>query len=160
NVTYTPTWLEGLTASLRVGQSGSNQSQEVYEPPYLHYNFIRGGNNGQLYTNELDPANPSQWGNAPDNARIRPVLGRSSSYQGTLTLNYSKTLGKHGFSVLAGGERSESNNENMEIYWNNQFIANISEFWAFDLGALTFRSRNKGEGIKQSFFGQFRYNFD
>lgn len=160
SLTYQPKFLKGLNAKLQVSQGGGNSSSTQYEPPYKLFNFLRVGNNSSIYINQPDPVTPSIDAVSVANSKVMPGLGRDNSYQGFFTLQYGKTLGLHTFDAIVGGEQTESDSENLSVYWRNQLIPEADDWWAFDPNTLTRQNRDIFQSTKRSFFGRFSYDFN
>lgn len=149
-------FLKGLTARFQVSQAGNSADGSEYRPAYPVYDFAKFGNNSLLYS---DSAIGTLVVNDGGNARLDRNINKGRSYQGFLTLQYARNLGRHNFSVLVGGEQSASHNENLESLWMTQTIPGFDDFWAFDQNA-TVRNPTITETTKRSYFGRFSYNFD
>jgi TonB-linked SusC/RagA family outer membrane protein len=169
SLSYEPQFLKGLTARLQFSQGGSNANSRVYVPPYNLYNFARMGNNNELFstnpTLSTDPDNalvqvPFSRIRRASDATLTPGLSEDNGYQGFFTLQYAKTLGLHSFSVLVGGEQSESDNESLSVNWQNQLIPGGQEFWAFDANRFTRGQVVRSQQTKRSFFGRFSYDIN
>jgi len=163
SLSYQPEFIKGLTARLQLSQGGNNANSRSYRPPYDLYNFVRMGNNGELFSNELQQqpiGDPTFAATTVQNARVNPTLSEANSYQGFFTLQYGRTFGLHSLDLTVGGEQSESNNESLGFFWNNQLIPGGEEWWAFDSNTLTRGNILRGEGSKRSFFGRFSYDID
>ncbi|WP_345954297.1 SusC/RagA family TonB-linked outer membrane protein [Mucilaginibacter sp. PAMB04168] len=160
NLTYQPTYLKGFTARFQISQGSGSTNSRQYRPPYLTYNFARMGNNQALFSNQLTATNPTFQNVDIGNQRVTPGLSETNSYQGFLTLQYGRTFGKHTFDILAGGEQTESNSENLSVNFSNQLIPNAEEYWAFDASTLRVQSIGRTQSVKRSYFGRFSYNFD
>ncbi|WP_448698360.1 SusC/RagA family TonB-linked outer membrane protein [Mucilaginibacter sp. AW1-3] len=154
-LTYTPKPIPGLTMRFQMAQNGTSGHSTTYTAPYKQYDFVKTGNNNALYTETLLSTGD---GVSAANARYEPAQNYANRYQADITVNYSKSVGKHSITALVGGEQSQSSSENLDIYFQNQIIPNQTESWAFD-PALTFKSNAKSESIKQSFFGRLSYDF-
>ncbi|MDF2191516.1 TonB-dependent receptor [Paraflavitalea sp. CAU 1676] len=150
--------LKGLTARLQFSQAGNGTDRDDYRPNYKIYNFIRGGNNGALYTDTLTPTGAEINVVQGTNQFLRRKLGNANSYQATFTLQYQRTFGQHSINVIAGGEQSESNAENLAVEWLGQEIPNVDEFWAFGQSPVV-RDKDISESSKRSFFSRLSYNF-
>ncbi len=159
SLTYTPRFLKGLTAKFQISQGGTAGDGDSYRPPYLVYNFLRTGNNSLLFTNELDPLVPTTEAVSQQNSQLRPSLNKSNSYQGFLTLGYAKTIGKHDFNIMVGGEQSESSSQDLSVYWRSQLLPGLDDWWAFDPNTITRHSRSIVESVKRSFFGRANYTY-
>jgi TonB-linked SusC/RagA family outer membrane protein len=166
SLTYQPVALKGFTARVQFSQTGSNTDGSQYRPNYRVYNFKRMGNNSQLYSTVPDTnVNTGRTyidAVAPGNIIVSPSLGKSSSYQGFVTLQYARTFGKHSVSALAGGEQTVSNAENLGVRWANQLLTGIDDYWAFDQSSLLLgpNGRSINQSKKRSFFGRASYHFD
>ncbi|MVN92657.1 SusC/RagA family TonB-linked outer membrane protein [Mucilaginibacter aquatilis] len=163
SLTYQPSFFKGFTAKFQISQASTGNNSRQYKPPYKTYNFKTFGNNNLLYTDQLtDPATQNPvFENVSDlNERVTPSLSESNSYQGFLTLQYGRTFGKHTIGVLAGGEQSQSNQENLAINYLNQIIPGGEDYWAFDANTLTRKDISRYESSKRSFFGRVSYDFD
>lgn len=156
SLTYTPKVVPGLAVRFQIGQTGTWGGSEKYTAPYQLYNFKMTGSNLLFYTDTLQSVTN---GLAPTSARINPALNRSASYQANITVNYARSFGKHSISALVGGEQSQSHSDGINVYWNDQQVANITDFWAFDQSSLTNGGRSISESIKQSFFGRLSYDY-
>jgi TonB-linked SusC/RagA family outer membrane protein len=160
NLTYQPVFAKGLTARFQISQGSNATNSRLYRPPYNTYNFLRTGNNLALYTNQPDPITPTFAAGSLANSRVAPGISETNSYQAFVTLQYGKTFGKHTFDLLAGGEQTESNAENVSIFYSNQLIPGGEEYWAFDATTLTRNNISRSQAVKRSYFGRFNYNFD
>ncbi len=164
SLTYQPEALQGFTARLQVSQTTNNTEGSTYRPNYRVHTFKRFGNNNQLYSNVLD-TNATTGRTyldavAPSNVLLEPSLSKSGSYQGFLTLQYARTFGRHSMSIIAGGEQTISNGQNLGVRWTNQLIPGIDDYWAFDQSVLTLAGRGINQAKKRSFFSRASYNFD
>ncbi len=157
NLSYAPKFINGLKASLRIGQSGSNSSSETYEPGYKQYEFVRTGSLGQFLG---DSVIAIRDGKAQKDARLAPGMSRGSRWQGSFQVDYTKSINKHNISAMVGGEKSKTYSEGLDIYWNGQTVAGVPEYWSFDQTQVTFKGRPKSDGLKQSFFSRVSYSYD
>lgn len=164
SLSYQPVFLKGFTARFQVSQGSNAANSRQYQPPYATYNFIRTGNNQELFTNQ--PLVNSSTGLSTFEARtalgasVTPSVSELNSYQGFVTLQYAKKIEKHAFDLLVGGEQSESNGETVSVRYTNQLIPKGEEYWAFDATTLTRQNFAKTAASKRSFFGRFNYDFD
>ena len=163
SLTYQPTFLKGFTARVQVSQASGSGKNTQYVPPYQTYNFVRQGNNQQLFTDQF--INTSSTSNVfnvvtPQNASITPRVSENNSYQGFITLQYAKIIAKHSFDLLVGGEQSEGNLQNLGVRYTNQLIPEIDQYWAFDATTLARQDFTRNAVSKRSFFGRFNYDFD
>jgi TonB-linked SusC/RagA family outer membrane protein len=154
---YKAKFLPGLTARAQFGKNNRNGNSNQYIPPYTVYNFVGRGQNKALFTNEvLSTTTASGLGNS----QLAPSSGTNSSYQAIVSLAYDKTIGKHSFNVMVAGDQSEGSTEELSVYWTNQILPNIDEYWAFDQSSFTFKSRTINETVKRSYISRFGYDFD
>ncbi|WP_207492332.1 SusC/RagA family TonB-linked outer membrane protein [Aridibaculum aurantiacum] len=161
SLTYQPTgFLKGFTARVQFSQTAGNTNSAEYRPNYRVYNFQRMGNNNQLYSNKLDTVRPYFDAVAPANVHYTPRLGENTGYQGFLTLQYDKTLGKHIFGAIVGAEQTVSRSEDMGVRWINQQLVGIDDYWAFDQSVISITNRGISESRKRSGFARMNYNFD
>ncbi len=166
SLSYEPTFLKGLTARLQISQSSGSSKSTQYIPPYRLYNFVRSGNNNQLFTDQLVPvtsANPNAFFSEPTSATaasITPGISELNNYQGFFTLQYGKTFGKHYTNLLVGAEQSEGNSSASAVRYTNQLIPGIDQYWAFDASTLARQDFSRSTTSKRSFFGRFDYDFD
>lgn len=160
SLTYQPEFLKGLTARFQVSQGSGSANSRQYQEPFKAYNFVRRGQNQQLFTNELLPENPFIEVVTTRDARVAPTLSETNSYQGFLTVQYANTFGKHSVDAMVGGEQSEANAESLGVSWTNQLIPGGEDWWAFDNNTLTRGNIFRTESAKRSFFGRFNYDFN
>lgn len=161
SLTYQPKFLKGLTAKVQVSQRGGNTTGTEYQPPYKLYNFERIGNNNAFYAAQLvNTEEPFDWGRTENSATVANTLSRSNGWQGFATLSYANTFGRHSIDVVAGGEQTVSDDEDLGVRWDNQLLPGFQDYWAFDLTRMQLRGRTIGESTKRSFFGRLGYDFD
>jgi len=163
SLTYQPTYLKGFTAKLQISQASGSSKNTQYIPPYRLGNFIRSGNNSQLFTDQLVNTSSTSGYFEPTSATaatITPGVSENNSYQGFLTLQYAKTIAKHSFNLLVGGEQSEGNSQTSTVRYSNQLIPNIDQYWAFDATTLTRQDFSRTAVSKRSGFGRFSYDYD
>ncbi|SDC01997.1 SusC/RagA family TonB-linked outer membrane protein [Pedobacter soli] len=162
-LTYEPTFLKGLTAKFQISQASGSTKSTQYVPPYRLYNYVRSGNNQQLFTDQLVNTSATSFYFEPTSAasaNITPGVSENNSYQGFLTLQYTKSFAKHSVSLLVGGEQSEGNSQESSVRYTNQLIPDIDQYWAFDATTLARQSFARTAVSKRSFFGRFSYDFD
>lgn len=158
--------LKGLTAKFQASQQGANTRNETYTPPFTVYNFARKGNNLLLYSDSLpiDPATgrPSSASETAiyggDKSRLAMGQNENSNYRVVFTVQYQKKIGDHDFSIMAGGEQSESRSKGLSYYYQKQQVPDNPFFWAFDQTPITERPSATQSG-KRSYFGRFSYNY-
>lgn len=154
---YSPAFIKGLTASLRFGKNNRSGSSGQYVPPYTTYNFRMTGQNGLLYTNE-STATITAVGLA--NTLLLKGNDTGSSYQAIGSLSYGRQFGKHSVSALAAFDQSENDSESLSVYWRNQVLPNVKEYWGFDQSTFTMQENTFGEAVQRSFISRFNYDFD
>jgi TonB-linked SusC/RagA family outer membrane protein len=163
SLTYQPTFLKGFTAKFQISQASGASRSTQYIPPYRLYNYARTGNNNELFTDQLITTSSTSSYFEPTNATgatITPGISDNNSYQGFLTLQYGKTIAKHSFDLMVGGEQSENNSQTSSVRYSNQLIPGIDQYWAFDASTLARQSFARTDNSKRSFFGRFNYDFD
>lgn len=162
-LSYEPTFLKGFTAKFQISQSSGSAKSTQYIPPYRLFNYVRTGNNNELFTNQLVNTSATSFFVEPTSASaasITPGVSENNSYQGFLTLQYAKTFGKHSTSLLLGGEQSEGNSQTSAVRYTNQLIPGIDQYWAFDAATLTRQDFSRNATSKRSGFGRFNYDFN
>lgn len=155
SLNYAPKALKGFNARIQVSHSGTSSSGQEYLPAYDLYEFVRRGNNNQLYTNTVDKVFRMEG----NKTRIAPSLGKGNSYQGNVVVQYANSFGQHNMNLMIGAEQSASNSEGLSAFWTNQQLLNLDEYWAFDASTFTNNSRTIEEAVKRSFFGRFNYDY-
>lgn len=161
SLTYEPTFLKGLSIKGQVSQSSGSSKNTQYVPPFTLYNFVKRGNNQELFTNQLPTATAATFQpTTATSANFTPGLSDNNSYQFFLTLQYNKTIAKHSFSVLAGAEQSESNSQNSAVRYTNQLIPGVDQYFAFDVNTLVASNLDRTAVSKRSGFARFSYDFD
>ncbi len=154
---YKPEFLAGLVARVQYSRSNRGGSDNQYIPPYTVYNFKRSGQNSLLFTNEVLSTTTAV---GVSNTQLSTSSSTGSSYQGILSLNYGKTIVKHTFDIMAAADQSESLTEGLGVYWRNQLLAGVNEYWAFDASTLTLANRNVLESVQRSYISRLNYNFN
>ncbi|QEK50874.1 TonB-dependent receptor [Pedobacter aquae] len=157
SLSYEPKFLKGFKTRFQISQGGGNSSNRVYRPPFNVYDFTRTGGNNLFYTNQVSATRVVSGGT---NSLLEPILGRDNGYQGFITLQYGRTIGKHTLDLTVGGEQTIGYSENLGVRWINQLLPNIGDYWAFDPNLITSRGLNISESSKRSFFGRFNYDID
>jgi len=161
SLTYEPTFLKGLVIRGQVSQSSGSSKNTQYVPPFTLYNFVKRGNNQELFTNQLPTAtSPTFQPTSAVSSTFTPGLTDNNSYQFFLTLQYNKTIAKHTFSVLAGAEQSEGNTQNSAVRYSNQLIPGVDQFFAYDINTLVASNLDQTAVSKRSGFARFSYDFD
>ncbi|WP_316829908.1 TonB-dependent receptor [Pedobacter aquatilis] len=156
-INYSPTFIKGLTASVRFGKNNRGGNSGQYVPPYTVYNFKMTGQNGLLYTNELLNSTTAV---GVANTLLLKGTTTESSYQAIGSLNYSRTFGKHSVSAMAAFDQSEGNSESLTVYWRNQVLPNIDQYWGFDQSTFTMQENTFGESVQRSYISRFNYDYD
>lgn len=154
---YKPAFIKGLTARLQFGRLNRNATGKEYFPPYFVGNFIRGGQNGLLYTENLNTGTPFQRvGNSDQLAEGSDING---SYQLISTLSYGKQFRNHDFDVMVGFDQGAANTQNTFFYKNGQLVGGVDQFWAFSNDGQTIRNPSYTQSAKRSFLGRLNYSF-
>jgi TonB-dependent starch-binding outer membrane protein SusC len=154
---YSPSFIKGLTASVRFGKNNRSGSGGQYIPPYTVYNFKMTGQNGLLYTSESTAA-ITAVGLA--NTLLLKSNDMASSYQAIGSLSYNRQIGKHSITALAAFDQSENNSESLSVYWRNQVLPDVNQYWGFDQSTFTMQENTFGEAVQRSFITRFSYDFD
>lgn len=158
SLSYEPSFLKGLTARAQISQGSGNANTRQYQAPYSLNNFVATGSNNQFYSNELTSSPISEIVNAA-NARVIPGLSEANSYQAFFTLKYTNTFGHHSVDAMVGGEQTESDQENLSVYWTGQLIPDSEDWWGYNPTSITRNRSDIIENSKRSFFGRFSYDF-
>jgi TonB-linked SusC/RagA family outer membrane protein len=147
--------LKGLTARLQFGKLNRNANAKEYFPPYMVGNFIRGGQNGLLFTNNQNASTPMSRVSNSDQLGESTTL--SGSYQLIGTLGYAKQFRNSDFDIMVGFDQGESEAQNVFFYKNGQLVNGIDEFWAFNNTGQTIRNPQYTQSVKRSFLGRMNY---
>ncbi|WP_257668605.1 SusC/RagA family TonB-linked outer membrane protein [Parapedobacter tibetensis] len=160
SLTWEPSFLKGFNAKFQVSQRGGNYSGEQYTAPYQLWNFVRMGNNNQLFSSSLEDGDtPYTWVVPEASANLTSTLSNNGGYQGFVTLSYNNTFADHTLGVVVGGEQTVSNNELLGVRWDNQLIPGNTDFWAFDANLMQLNGRTIGKTTKRSGFGRLSYDY-
>ncbi len=160
SLTWEPSFLKGFNAKFQVSQRGGNSSGEQYTAPYQLWNFVRMGNNDQLFSSSLEAGStPYTWVIPASSANLSSTLSNNGGYQGFVTLSYNNTFADHTLGVVVGGEQTVSNNELLGVRWDNQEVLDNMDFWAFDPTLLQLSGRSIGKTTKRSGFGRLSYDY-
>ena len=154
---YKPNFIKGLTARVQYGSLNRNANAKEYFPAFTLYNFVRRGQNLQLYS-ETPTASPTSRVSNSD--QLGQSTTTSNSYQLISTLSYGLKAGKHDFDIMAAFDQSESESQNVFFYKNEQTIAGIDQFWAFSNASSVIRNPAYTQGVKRSFLSRMNYSFD
>lgn len=154
---YKPTFLKGVTARVQYGKLSRNASGKEYFPPYRVGNFIRGGQNGLLFTENLNTSTPFQTvSNSDQLAEGSDITG---NYQFISTLSYGLKTIDHDFDIMVGFDQSSASSQNIFMYKNGQLVNDVDQFWAFSNVGQTIRNPTYSESVKRSFLGRANYNY-
>lgn len=102
-LSYEPTFLKGLKASLNFNKNIANNWGKQYGTKYNVYDFDKTGGHNHLLGDSVIKS--YSWSNG-DRVRLNPTIFKT--YQLNATLNYDRTFGKHHIGALVGYEQSES----------------------------------------------------
>lgn len=154
---YKPNFLKGLAARVQYGKLSRIATGKEYFPPYLVGNFIRGGQNGLLYTENLNTSTPFQKiSNSDQLAEGSDVTG---NYQIIGALSYGFKTANSDFDVMVAFDQSSASAQNSFAYKNGQLVNDVDQFWAFSNVGQTIRNPTYSESVKRSFLGRVNYNF-
>lgn len=156
SVDYKPKFIPGLTGRLQFGKNNRSGTSGQYVPPYTVYNFKTTGQNNLLYTNEV-VSTITAVGAA--NTQLSSGTNSSSSYQAIASLSYDRTFGKHSLNVLAAFDQSEGVSEQLNVYWRNQVLPGIDEYWGFDRSTFTLQNKSIFESVQRSYIGRLNYDY-
>jgi TonB-dependent starch-binding outer membrane protein SusC len=152
---YKPTFLKGLTARVQYGKLNRNANHKEYFPPYIVYNYVRSGQNSQLYTDMLPTSGRTSTVSNSDQLAESTTL--NGSYQLIGTLSYAHQFTNSDFDIMVGFDQGESNSENVFIYKNTQLVTGVDEFWAFSNSGQTIRNPEYTATAKRSYLGRMNY---
>jgi TonB-linked SusC/RagA family outer membrane protein len=154
---YKPNYIKGLTARVQYGKLSRNSGNKEYNPPYLVGNFVRTGQNGLLFSDQLNANTPFQRiGNSDQLAQGTDV---TENYQIIGTLAYGFETVKSDFDIMVGFDQSSASASNIFIYKNTQLVADIDQFWAFSNVGQTIRNPTFEESVKRSFISRANYSY-
>jgi len=152
---YKPTFLKGLTAKVQFGKLNRNATSKEYFPPYLVGNFIRGGQNGLLFTENLNASTPFQRVSNSD--QLAEGSDINNTYQLIGTLSYAKKFKNSDFDVMLGFDQGEGTTQNIFFYKNGQLVGGVDQFWAFSNDGQTIRNPSYTNSAKRSYLGRVNY---
>ncbi|MCH5720275.1 SusC/RagA family TonB-linked outer membrane protein [Niabella hibiscisoli] len=147
---------KGLSMRLQAATNASANKTDEYRPQFEVYNFARTGSNLLMYRDSVI-GNPIII-NGGDNSRLSLSQDQGQSFRMFLTLTYSRSIGRHDFNIMAGGEESRSKSAGIGYYYSNQQIADQPYFWAFN-PLPTANTPSVTRSGKRSFFGNFNYTY-
>jgi len=153
---YTPKVIPGLSAKVQFGKFNRSGNSKQYFPRYKVYDFVRAGQNGQLFSNV--PASTSS--RLVNNDRLALSTNFNNSYQLIGSLNYAKKIKKHDFDILVLTEQTESNGDSFQTYRDVQQIPGVDEFFAFSASSTTVDPKGATEAGKRSYLGRLNYSYD
>ncbi len=153
---YKPLFLKGLTARFQYGRNSRSTPSKEYFPPYLVGNFTRTGNNGLLFTDQLNATTP--YTRITNSDQLAEGSDLSASNQIIATLSYGKKWNSSDFDIMVGFDQSSAETQNIFFYKNTQLVSGIDQFWAFSNDGQTIRNPSYSESAKRSFLGRANYN--
>nr|WP_294895674.1 TonB-dependent receptor [uncultured Pedobacter sp.] len=157
SIDYAPKFIKGLTAHFQYGKSQRAGVGRQYVPAYTVYDFAMTGNNSQLFR---DSVIRPQTAVGAGNTQLRTENDVYNSYQLIGSLNYGLKTGKHDFSVMAAFDQSQNETDQAAVYWRNQLIPNVAEYWAFDQSTFTNQSNTAFQARKRSYISRLNYAYD
>jgi TonB-linked SusC/RagA family outer membrane protein len=155
---YKPLFAKGLTAKVQFGKLNRSGTSKQYFPQYTVYNFIRGGQNSLLFTE--DPTTASASSQKVSNDQLSEGSNYSNSYQLIGSLGYAKKIRKHEFDVLVLTEQTEAESNTYLTTRTKQQIPNVDQFFAFDASTTVIQTGSPSESGKRSYMGRLNYTFD
>ena len=164
SVDWKPKFIKGLTAKVQYGRNNRNENAKGYYASYNVTTFLRRGQNGLLYSNQINPTTPLT--RITNNDQIEEGTTTSSNYQFISTLSYAKNFREHDFDAMVGFDQSEAESKNILLAKNVQIVKGVDEFWAFSndptvLGSVQDAIRNPQhfKNAKRSYISRFNYSF-
>jgi len=149
-------FLKGLSVRLQAATNASANKTDEYRPQFEVYNFARSGSNRLMYRDSVI-GNPIII-NGGDNSRLSLSQDQGQTFRMFMTLTYSRSIGRHDFNIMAGGEESRGKTAGIGYYYSNQQIADQPYFWAFN-PLPTASTPSMTRSGKRSFFGNFNYTY-
>jgi TonB-linked SusC/RagA family outer membrane protein len=157
SIEYKPKFLTGLTAKVQFGKFNRFGNAKQYFPSYTVYNFVRGGQNGLLYTNVPTTSPTSTIANSN---RLSMGTTFSGSYQLVGSLAYAKKIKKHDFDILVLTEQTESSGDGYATYRDGQQIPGVDQFFAFNAATTTAQLDGAREAGKRSYLARLNYSYN
>lgn len=161
---WKPKFLEGLTARVQYGRNNRNATGKEYYASYFVGNYLRRGQNGLLYSSEVNATTPRT--RITNNDQISEGTTISDNYQLIGTLSYARKFGEHDVDAMVGFDQSEASGRNIFLSKFQQQVAGVDEFWAFSndpssIGSIQDAIRNPQSIVnaKRSFISRFNYSF-
>ncbi|MFM6983656.1 MAG: SusC/RagA family TonB-linked outer membrane protein [Chitinophagaceae bacterium] len=155
SLSYTPKFIQGLTAKVQYGKINRSGTSKQYFPKYTVYNYTRTGNNSLLFTNALTSSPTS----SVNNDRLSLGTNFNNSYQLIGSLTYARKIKKHDFDIMVLGEQTESYGDSYLTYRDVQQIPGVDEFFAFSASSTTAQLNGATEAGKRSYLGRLNYSF-
>ncbi|TKC10114.1 TonB-dependent receptor [Pedobacter polaris] len=157
SIEYRPKFISGLAAKVQFGKFNRFGNAKQYFPSYTVYNFVRGGQNGLLYTNVPTTSPTSTIANSN---RLSMGTTFSGSYQLIGSLSYAKKIKKHDFDVLVLTEQIESSGDGYATYRDGQQIPGVDQFFAFNAATTTAQLDGAREAGKRSYLARLNYSYN
>jgi TonB-linked SusC/RagA family outer membrane protein len=152
---YKPAFIKGLTARVQFGKSNRSGSGKEYYVPYNTYDFVKYGNNSQLYSSTVSTVKKIS-----NTDRLYESVNYANSYQLISSLNYTRRFGLHDISLLVAAEQSESEGDNYSTYRDIALIPGVDQFFAYPIASTQLGSASPTEAGKLSYLGRFNYAYN
>ncbi|MES2773813.1 MAG: SusC/RagA family TonB-linked outer membrane protein [Bacteroidota bacterium] len=164
SIDWKPKFIKGLAAKVQYGRNNRNDNTKGYYAAYDVATFLRGGQNGLLYTRNINPTTPTT--RVANNDQIEEGTTTSTNYQFITTLSYGNKIKDHEFDAMVGFDQGEAESKNILLSKNVQIVKGVDEFWAFSndpstLGSVQDAIRNPVHftNAKRSFISRVNYSF-
>jgi TonB-dependent starch-binding outer membrane protein SusC len=164
SIEWKPKFVKGLVARVQYGKNNRNANAKGYYAAYSVANFVRGGQNGLLYSKTINATTPTV--RITNNDQIEEGTTTSENYQFITTLSYGRKIKEHDFDAMVGFDQSESESRNILLSKSTQLVTGVAEFWAFSndpstLGSVQDALRNPQVFLsaKRSYLSRFNYSF-
>ena len=163
-IEWKPKFAPGLTARVQYGRNNRNATGKEYYASYNVGNYLRRGQNGLLYSDQVNPTSPTV--RITNNDQISEGTTTSSNYQLIGTLDYARKIKEHDFDVMVGFDQGEAEGRNIFLSKFQQQVRGVDEFWAFSndlssLGSVQDAIRNPQSVVnaKRSYISRANYSF-
>jgi len=152
SIEWHPHFIKGLTAKVQYGKTDYTTNAKNYYSPYTVAQFSASGQNGLLYGTTFTNKTVT------NSDQILESYGYDNEYELIGSLDYTRSIGKHTFDVLAVTEQTESNADNIQVYRTTSQIPGVDQFFAYNPSTTTLQTPAPSETGKRSYL--FRANYD
>lgn len=161
---WKPKIINGLTARVQFGKNNRNANSKEYYVSYDVGNYLRRGQNGLLYSDQVNATTPRV--KITNNDQMSEGTTISENYQLIGTLSYAKKFRDHDLDVMVGFDQGEASGRNIFLTKFQQQVRGVDEFWAFSndlssLGSVQDAIRNPQNIVtaKRSYISRLNYSF-